>query len=61
MTQPMCGFCKKKNTSLTADKREINNLVRPVMLVWCNNCGAVLGVLEYESTAQKLDQMTKQK
>jgi hypothetical protein len=59
MAQPMCGFCK--TISFTADKREINNLVRPVMLVWCSNCGAVLGVLEYESAAQKLDQLTKQK
>ena len=51
MAQPMCGFCK--NTSFTADTREVDNLKRPIMLVWCNKCGAVLGVLEYESAAQK--------
>ena len=55
----MCGFCENAPASFTADTREVGNLKRPIMLVWCNNCGAVLGVLEYESAAQKLDQITK--
>ena len=57
MAQPMCGFCK--NTTFAADRREVSNLTRPIMLVWCNKCGAVLGVLEYESAAKKLAQIAK--
>ena len=53
----MCGFCK--NMSFTADTREVGNLMRRIMFVWCNKCGAVVGVLEHESAAQKLDEITK--
>ena len=57
MPQPKCGFCN--NTSFTADKHEVGNLLRAVMFVWCDKCGAVVGVLEMESAARKIDQMTK--